>query len=496
MRHIGKSFSGVRVLEDVQFDVRAGEVHVLAGENGAGKSTLMRILTGALPDYEGEILLEGRPVHFATPHEAFRRGLGIIHQELSLIPSLSVLDNIFLGREGAATCWLNRAGEARRVRDVLARLGLDVDLQRAVEEFPLATQQLIELAKALVFEVRLLVMDEPTSALPAPDVERLLRVVQDLKARGCGIVYITHRMEEVYRVADRITVLRDGRRVGTESAAALGRDQLVEWMIGRALREQYPEPASVAGPVRLQVQDFRVAGGRGVAVDQVSFSVRSGEIVGLAGLEGSGRSELLQGLFGGLDRRAVTGAVSVEGRPVRVACPAEAMRAGLALLTSDRKTTGLVLTLDAEANLTLCSLARYARGGWRQRDAEAAAAERQVRQLGIRGVMRGPEVATLSGGNQQKVALGKWLETQPRVLLLDEPTRGIDVGAKQEIYRLMEQWKRQGLALLLVTSEMPELLAMADRVLVLHRGRLVRELSRREATPERVVRAAMGEEAA
>lgn len=495
MCHIGKSFGGVRVLEDVDFDVRAGEVHALAGENGAGKSTLMRILTGALPEYEGAIRLAGRTVRFASPPHAFQHGIRIIHQELSLVPALSVLDNIFMGRERAGAFRLDRRAEEQRVRPVLDRLGLALDLQQPVEELPLAHQQLVELAKALVFEARLLVMDEPTSALNAQEVERLLAVVRDLRSRGCGIVYITHRMEEVYRVADRITVLRDGRRVATERADVLTRERLVQAMIGRAEGEQYPPARPLAGPLRLQVRDFRVKRARGLAVDGVSLEARAGEIVGLAGLEGSGRSELLMGLFGGLGCSA-SGEVRIEGRRVSVDCPARAVREGLALLTSDRKTTGLVMSMDAGANITLASQERHACRGWRRLRSERAALERQVRQLGIRGVVEGREIATLSGGNQQKVALGKWLETGPRILLLDEPTRGIDVGAKHEIYQLMQRWKEQGLALLLVTSELPELLALADRILVLHRGRLVRELARAEATPQRVLRAAMGEEAA
>jgi ribose transport system ATP-binding protein len=495
MCHIGKSFGGVRVLEDVDFDVQAGEVHVLAGENGAGKSTLMRILTGAIPDYEGEIRLGGRAMRFASPPHAFRHGIRIIHQELSLVPALSVLDNIFLGRERAGAIRLDRRAEAQRARPVLDRLGLALDLRQPVEELPLAHQQLVELAKALVFDARLLVMDEPTSALNAQEVERLLAVVRDLRGRGCGIVYITHRMEEVYRVADRITVLRDGRRICTERADVLTRERLVQGMIGRAEGELYPAARPVKGPVRLQVEDFRVRRGRGAAVDGVSLEVRAGEIVGLAGLEGSGRSELLMGLFGGQGRSA-SGAVRIEGRPAAISCPAEAVRAGLALLTSDRKTTGLVLSMDACANITLASPRRHARWGWRRLRSERAALDRQVSQLRIRGVAEGREVATLSGGNQQKVALGKWLETGPRILLLDEPTRGIDVGAKHEIYQLMHRWKEQGMALLLVTSEMPELLALADRIVVLHRGRVARELARADATPQRVLRAAMGEEAA
>jgi ABC-type sugar transport system ATPase subunit len=455
----------------------------------------MRILSGAHIEYDGSILVDGRPVRFASPHDAFRQGIAAIHQELSLIPSMSVIDNVFLGREQHRAGWLKRGEEARALEKVLDRIGLAVEGRRRVEEYSLAEQQMMELAKAIVFDARILIMDEPTSALNEHEARRLLRIVQDLRAAGCGIVYITHRMEEVYQVADRITVLRDGRVAGTGRAAEVGRSQLVQWMIGRSLGEQYPSPDRRAGRVRLDVRDFSVAGRRhrgGKAVDHATFSVKSGEVVGLAGLEGSGRSELLLGLFGAFGP-AARGRVQIDGRDIQAGSPAESIRNGIALLTSDRTSTGLVLSMDVTTNVTLASIRRHARRGWLNPRSEADAAGRQARELGIRAASLRQCVATLSGGNQQKVALAKWLETEPDVLLLDEPTRGVDVGAKHEIYRLLNRWKSEGKAIALITSEMPELLALSDRILVLHRGRIVDEIDRENATLDRVLRSAMGD---
>ena len=489
MRQIGKSFSGTRVLANVDFDLVPGEVHVLAGENGAGKSTLIKILAGVYQQYEGDILLQGGTVRFKSPHDAARRGIAVIHQELSLVQSMSVIDNLFLGRDTP------RREQPARARELLQWLSLDIDENHPVEDLPLAVQQLIEIAKALAIDARILVMDEPTSALNEVEAERLFSVIKDLKAQGCGVVYITHRMDEVYKLADRITVLRDGRNAGTAKASELGRDQLIQWMVGREISRQFPARRPSSGAERLSVKHLRVPGSMGKAwvVDDASFTVRAGEIVGLAGLQGSGNTELLHGLFG-VYGKSVRGDVNVDGRPVTVASPAHAMAAGLALLTGDRKRTGLVPGMSVVSNMTLAALPRFARAGWLDKDAEAAATARHVESLGIRIASQHQEIQTLSGGNQQKVLIGRWLETAPRVLLLDEPTRGIDVGAKHEIYELMNQWTAAGISVVLITSEMQELLAMSDRIIVLHRGRITAEFDRTTATQERVLEAAMGME--
>lgn len=494
MSGITKSFGRQQVLRDVPFELHRGEVHVLAGENGAGKSTLMKILGGVYTDYEGRIELHGRPVRFRSPREAAACGVAIIHQELSLVRDLSVEDNLFLGHEHSTLGWLRRGSQRQRATDVLTQLGVRLDIRRPVGSFSIATQQLIEIAKALALEADLLVMDEPTSALQGPEVERLFACIAGLKARGCGIVYITHRMEEVYRLADRITVLRDGNYIGTSPMAELPAPLLVRQMVGRDLAPPAGLASDAVADLRLRLENFTL---RGVAktprpvVDGVSLDLRAGEIVGLAGLEGSGNSALLWGLFGAHAGRA-SGRVLLDGHAYVPTSPRRAIRRGLALVTNDRQRTGLVLGLSVAQNFTLASLPKVSPGGWLNGAAERRTAERLAQALELRaGSLRQP-VGTLSGGNQQKVVLGKWLNVEPRVLLLDEPTRGVDVGAKQEIYALMKQCSRTGAAILLITSELSELLLLSNRIIVLHRGRVSARLDRGEATPERVLHAAMG----
>ncbi len=500
---IGKSFGPVRVLEGVDFDLRAGEVHILAGENGAGKSTLIKILAGIHVDYDGAIGLAGRTVRFATPHEANRRGISVIHQEMSLIDPMSVVDNIHLGREAAqlAGWWLDRSTQVTRALEVCRQLGLDftaADLARPVEQFSLSVKNRVEIAKALAFDARILVMDEPTSALNRAEVEKLFSLIDGLKHRGCGIIYISHKMEEIYRLADRITVLRDGRRVGTATAADCPEPKLINWMIGRELTEQIPArpaiPAATDAAPRLVVSGFTVPHrdpARPAAVRDFSVTVRPGEIVGLAGLQGSGCTELFRGLFGA-DGPVCSGSVLLDNAAFHPTSPVHSIRAGLAWLTADRKGTGLVLGLGVSDNVNLASLPRITPGGWLRPRRERERAAHQRDALRIRLASLDQPVGTLSGGNQQKVVLAKWLETQPRVLLLEEPTRGVDVGAKHEIYTLMHRWTAAGMAILLISTEMPELLGLSDRILVLHRGMVTAEFDRAGATPERILAAAMG----
>ncbi|MFV1964235.1 MAG: sugar ABC transporter ATP-binding protein [Pirellulaceae bacterium] len=494
MRGITKRFGRVTVLENVDFEVRRGEVHVLAGENGAGKSTLIKILGGVHRDFEGTLAIGGRIVRHAHPREATAMGVAVIHQELSLVPSMSVADNMFLGRPLARFGGLVRDGRQRsEARRLLREFGVDVDVDQAVGDLPVATQQLIEIAKALSQNAKVIVMDEPTSALSAPEVEKLFALIDQLKARGCGIVYITHKMEEIERVADRITVLRDGHFIASSIASELPVHKLIRGMVGREIDQQFPRHTPEIGDERLRIEDFSVTRGDRRVVDNVSFTLRKGEIVGLAGLQGSGCSELLTGLFGALESQA-DGRVWLDGEPARLTSPRESIRRGVALLTNDRKATGLVLSLSVVANTTLADLTRCCVGGWRLSGRERAAATGMAEALHLRAASLDMEVAELSGGNQQKVAIAKWLLTQPRVLLLDEPTRGVDVGAKREIYDLMNVWTRQGIVVLMVTSEMPELLAMSDRILVMHRGRVTAEFSGKQATADAVLEAAMGKE--
>jgi len=489
---ISKSFGAVRVLHEVSLDVLPGEVHVLAGENGAGKSTLMKVLGGVIADYGGELEIGGRRVRPRTPNEAAALGVSVIHQELSLVPDMSVADNLFLGDTPTKAGFVQRRAMRDEARTLLRRVGLHLDPDVEVASLPLATRQLVEVAKALRRAARVLVMDEPTSALNSEEAARLFDLIAELKSQSVGIVYISHKMDEIERLADRITVLRDGRWVTTAPAREVPAARLVELMVGdKGLRpEAAPPAAPVHGPVVLEARGVTVRQGGKTLVEDVSLDVRAGEVVGLAGLEGSGASHVLLGLFGAYGRLA-SGEVKIAGKSYRPRDPQVAIRAGLALLTNDRKGTGLVLNLSIIANSTLASLPRLSPGGWRRPRAEVDRAKEQAQAFGLRAATLEMRVGDLSGGNQQKVALAKWIETNPKVLLLDEPTRGIDIGAKREIYALMERWKAEGMAIFLITSELPELLLLADRILVMHRGRISAELNRDEATAERVIHAAM-----
>ena len=496
MREITKSFPGVRALDGVTFDLRAGEIHALVGENGAGKSTLMKVLGGVYPhpDYGGEIFIDGEPVRFRSVRDADAAGVAIVYQELSLIKDMTVAENIFLGREPrrfGVVRWDELHKNSGRLLD---DLHLRIDPRTPVRNLGIGQQQLVEIAKALSQDARILVLDEPTAALTGAEVETLARILDNLRARGVGMVYISHKLEEVFRLSDRITVLRDGRTVGTDATYALDERRVIALMVGREVGDIFPKadhwPGETVFEARhVTVEDPNVSGK--LLVDNVSFSVRRGEVLGIAGLMGAGRSDLLMAVFGAHAGRT-TGELFVEGRPVSITSPAQAIRLGLGFVTEDRKRFGLVLEQTILNNMTLASLPRVSGRFVTDADAEAAEGSRAARDLRIKANNVWTIAGTLSGGNQQKVVLAKWLLTNPRVLFLDEPTRGIDVGAKQEIYTQISRLAREGLAIVLVSSELPEVLGLSDRILVLHEGRAAGEFTRAEATAEAVMACATG----
>ncbi len=496
MENIGKSFSGVKVLDDVSFDLKSGEVHILAGENGAGKTTLIKIIAGVHTDYEGEIWLEGQTVKFKSPHDAARKGISTIHQEMSLINSMSVEDNMFLGREKThAGLWVDYHTQRNQVRSLLEQMEVDVAVSTLIEQCPLSVRQMIEIAKALVNEARIIIMDEPTSTLSDSEVSRLFEIIKNLKNKGCGIIYISHRLEEIYRIGDRVSILRDGRYIGTSTPQKLPPEDLIQWMVGRRISKHFPERSPLIGKECLKVENFFLpdpAGSKSWAVEDFSLCAHSGEIVGVAGLQGSGKSEFFNGLFGTYGR-AAKGNIFLDGKPFNIQSPGDSINHGLALLTNERKNTGLIPFMSITRNVSLASLNKHSKWGWIRSQSEESAAAGHAKKLRIKARSLDQEIDTLSGGNQQKVVLAKWLETQPRVLLLNEPTMGVDVGAKHDIYALMNKWTAQGLAILLITSELSELLAMSDRIIVMHRGRRTAEYSGNEATQEKITRASMGE---
>ncbi|BAS26412.1 sugar ABC transporter ATP-binding protein [Limnochorda pilosa] len=487
-RGLTKSFSGPPVVRDVDLDLRPGEVHALVGENGAGKSTFLRMLAGVHRQDRGQILLDGAPVEVSSPSVAQSYGLALISQEPMLFPDLSVAENIVAGEYPVArpVPWVRWGAMYLEAQELLESIGSNLDARQRVGGLSVAQQQMVEIATALARRARIVLMDEPTASLSPREVDRLFGIVRTLIKRGASVVFVNHRLEEVFTIANRITILRDGAKVGTFPTSEITRDEVVRRMVGRDLVWLYDKPPSQAGPVVLEVEHLTR---RGVFHD-VSFHVRRGEIVSLAGLVGAGRSEVARAIFGvdPPDR----GTVRVDGQPVRMRSPREALQAGLAYLPEDRQHQGLVLPLSVAQNITLSILREVTRLGWLRTGAEEAIAGRLVERLQVKTDRVAQPVEQLSGGNQQKVLVGKYLVTHPKVLILDEPTRGVDIGAKAEIHRLMGELAQQGLGILMISSELPEVLAMADRILVLREGRLVKELSPDEATEETVMRAAVG----
>lgn len=489
MRNITKRFPGVLAVNNAQLALKPGEVHCLVGENGAGKSTLMKILAGAQPPDAGDILLNGEPVRILNPHHAQQLGISMIYQEFNLSPYLSVAENIYLGREPriAKTPFINWKKMYADARALLERIRVNLDVRKPVNECSVAQQQMVEIAKALSFNARIIVMDEPSATLTDHELEALFELIRDLKRHGIGMIYISHRLEEIFGLGDRVTVMRDGEYVGTHHVADVSREQLIRMMVGRELTHEFPKEIFQRGRERLKVEGFTRHG----AFEDVSFSLHEGEIVGLTGLVGAGRTEVARAIFGAdpID----DGMLMLDGKPIRVRSPQDAIRHGIGLLTEDRKNQGLVQSMTVRENTTLANLRELVRMMFIDGKRERAVTQKYIGELQIKTPSQEQTIQNLSGGNQQKVVLAKWLFTQSKVLIFDEPTRGIDVGAKVEIYKLMNELVRRGAVVLMISSELPEVLGMCDRILVMHEGHISGELDRSEATQEKIMTLATGE---
>lgn len=478
-----KEFPGVVALDDVSFRLKRGTVHALMGENGAGKSTLMKILAGIYTPDKGEVRLRGMPIRLKSPLDALQNGIAMIHQELNLMPFMTVAENIWIRREP-----MNRLGliDHRRMNrmtaDLFSRLNIALNPQSQVRDLSVANRQMVEIAKAVSYESDVLIMDEPTSALTEREVEHLFAIIRDLREQGIGIVYITHKMNELFEIADEVSVFRDGRYIGTHASSEVTRDDIIRMMVGREITQLFPKETVPIGEVVLSVKNLSLEG----VFSDVSFDVRAGEILGIAGLVGSGRSNVAETVFGVTP--ATAGTIEINGREVTINAPYKAIRHGMAFLTEDRKETGCLLVLDVLENMQIAVLQdRFTRAGFVSEREISAACQDMSEKLRVKTPSLYERVENLSGGNQQKVLIGRWLLTRPRILILDEPTRGIDVGAKAEIHRLVSQLARDGVAVIMISSEMPEVLGMSDRIMVMHEGKVTGFLDRSEADQVKVL---------
>ena len=485
LKKISKSFSGVEVLHEVAFSLRPGEVHALLGENGAGKSTLVKIITGVHQPDHGEILLNGVPVHFNDTRESRKAGIAAIYQELSLFPDLDVAENIFVGRQpvaaGGRIDWKKLYKEAEQL---LSSLGVHLDMKQQARNLSIAQQQMVEIARAISINARILIMDEPTSSLTLNEVAELFSLVRRLREDGTAIIFISHRLEELFEIADRVTVFRDGSYIDTRSMKDISRDELIRLMVGRTISKLFPKQDIEAGDVILQVEKLSRTG----AFENISFELHKGEILGMAGLVGAGRTNVGRAIFG--VEPPTSGRILIEGRKVMITSSRKAKELGLAYVPEDRQLHGLIPAMSITSNISLTMLEDYAWRGWLRDEVERKAAYAGARQMEVRASHIWQNARELSGGNQQKVVLAKWLSTEPRILILDEPTRGIDVGAKAAVHALMSKLAAEGMAILMISSELPEVLGMSDRVIVMREGRMTGHFTRAEATQEKIISAA------
>jgi len=485
MQGIGKTFPGVRALEGVQLTVKEGQVHALLGENGAGKSTLIKILSGAYRKDEGQILFEGQPVEIRDPHDAQALGISTIYQEFNLAHDLTVAENVFLGHlptKGGRVDW---STVKARTREILDTLGVELSVDAPISSLSIAEQQLVEIAKALNRKTRILIMDEPSALLGEKDLANLFRVVRSLQAQGIGIIYISHRLREIFELADEVTVLKDGRYVATRKVSEVTMDDLVKLMIGRDLKDVYPKRTVEQGDGLLEVANLS----QSKLLRDISFQLHAGEIVGFAGIVGSGRTELARAIFGA---DPSSGEMRIAGKLYKPHSPAAAIRNGVALVTEDRKAQGLFLQLSVRINTTISGLRRLTRLGVINFGKELTLVKRMIQELRIKTPTPSFLVLNMSGGNQQKVVLARWLSVGTRIFMMDEPTRGIDVGSKSEIYQIMDELTKQGVGIIMISSELPEVLGMSDRIMVMRQGRIVKELSRAEASEETIMQYAVG----
>jgi rhamnose transport system ATP-binding protein len=485
LKKISKSFSGVEVLHEVSFSLQPGEVHALLGENGAGKSTLIKVVTGVHQPDDGEILLNSKPVHFGDPRDSRQAGIAAIYQELSLFPDLDVAENIFVGRQPISRSggidWRKLYTEAGKL---LSSLGVHLDLKQKARSLSIAQQQMVEIARAFSINARILIMDEPTSSLTLNEVADLFRLVRRLRDDGTAIIFISHRLEELFELADRVTVLRDGYYVDTLSLKDVNRDELIRLMVGRTISNLFPKQEVQAGEVVLRVDNLSHTG----IFENISFELRRGEILGMAGLVGAGRTDVARAIFG--VEPPTSGSIHVEGQEVRVTSPQQAISLGLAYVPEDRQLHGLIPPMSIVSNISLPMLGNYARRGWLRDKVESSAAFDAARQMEVRANNIWQKARELSGGNQQKIVLAKWLAIRPRILILDEPTRGIDVGTKAAVHALMSKLAADGIAILMISSELPEVLGMSDRIIVMREGHLTGHFTRAEATQEKIISAA------